>query len=146
MADVHFHIWHYKRDPDGIIRSMERAEDRYDTRRKANYALELFRRERSLAGQVVQCVDGAFCQLPPDWVSLSSDSVRLNGKGICQSYRFAVNWGRRVAPRLWGRLAGRVRARAYFRTVLREMSSWRAISRSGMPWTLASCTARHSAS
>ena len=68
MADVHFHIWHYKRDPDGIIRSMERSEDRYDTRRKANYALELFRRERSLAGQVVQCVDGAFCQPPPDWV------------------------------------------------------------------------------
>ncbi|GEM_PF-2434648 len=68
MADVHFHIWHYRRDPDGVIRSMERAEDRYDTRRKANYALELFRRERSLAGQVVQCVDGAFCQPPPDWV------------------------------------------------------------------------------
>ncbi len=68
MADVHFHIWHYKRDPDGIIRSMERSEDRHDTRRKANYALELFRRERSLAGQVVQCVDGAFCQPPPDWV------------------------------------------------------------------------------
>ena len=38
------------------------------TRRKANYALELFRRERSLAGQVVQCVDGAFCRPPPDWV------------------------------------------------------------------------------
>ena len=68
MADVHFHIWHYKRDPDGIIRSMERAEEQYHTRRKANYALELFRRERSLAGQVVQCVDGAFCRPPPDWV------------------------------------------------------------------------------
>ena len=68
MADVHFHIWHYKRDPDGIIRSMERAEERYDTRRKANYALEMFRRERSLAGQVVQCVEGAFCRPPPDWV------------------------------------------------------------------------------
>ena len=68
MADVHFHIWQYRRDPDGVIRSMERAEERYDTRRKANYALELFRRERSLAGQVVQCVDGAFCQPPPDWV------------------------------------------------------------------------------
>ena len=67
MADVHFHIWHCKRDSDGIIRAMERAEDRYDTRRKANYARELFRRERSLAGQVVQCVDGAFCQPPPDW-------------------------------------------------------------------------------
>ncbi len=68
MVNVHFHIWHYKRDPDGAIRSMERAEEQYDTRRKANYALELFRRERSMAGQVVQCVDGAFCQPPPDWV------------------------------------------------------------------------------
>ena len=68
MADVHFHIWHYKRDPGGIIRSLERTEEQYDTRRKANYALELFRRERSLAGQVVQCVDGAFCRPPPDWV------------------------------------------------------------------------------
>ena len=38
---------------------------------------------------------------------LSSDTVRLNGKGICQSYRFAVNWGRRLAPRLWGRLVMR---------------------------------------
>ena len=68
MADVHFHIWHYKRDPGGIIRSLERTEEQYNTRRKANYALELFRRERSLAGQVVQCVDGAFCRPPPDWV------------------------------------------------------------------------------
>ena len=68
MADVHFHIWHYERDPDGVIRSMNRTEEQYETRRKANYALELFRRERSLAGQVLQCIDGAFCQPPPDWV------------------------------------------------------------------------------
>lgn len=39
-------------------------------------------------------------------VSLSSDSVRLNEKGISQSRRWAVNWGRRLAPRLWGRLVG----------------------------------------
>ena len=68
MADIHFHIWLYKRDTDGIIRSMERAEEQFDTRRKANYGLEVFRRQRSLAGQVVQCVDGAFCKPPPDWV------------------------------------------------------------------------------
>ena len=126
MADIHFHIWLYKRDTDGIIRSMERAEEQFDIRRKANYGLEVFRRQRSLevwpetrfspsrrflnvdwrcnsgflkriayttmpyktglrllgvarnpangfparllAGQVVQCVDGAFCKPPPDWV------------------------------------------------------------------------------
>ena len=67
MADIHFHIWLYKRDPDGIIRSMERVEEEFGTRRKANYGLEVFRRQRSLAGQVVQCVDGAFCEPPPDW-------------------------------------------------------------------------------
>ena len=68
MADIHFHIWHYERDQDGVIRSMKRAEEQNETRRKANYALEMFRRERSLAGQVLHCVDGAFCQPPPDWV------------------------------------------------------------------------------
>ena len=50
MADIHFHIWLYKRDTDGIIRSMERAEEQFDIRRKANYGLEVFRRQRSLAG------------------------------------------------------------------------------------------------
>ena len=68
MADVHFHIWLYQRGPDGLIRTMDRDDDTYYTRRKANYALEIFRRKRSLAGQVIQCVDGAFCQPPPDWV------------------------------------------------------------------------------
>ena len=29
-------------------------------------------------------------------MSLSSDSVRLNGNGICQCDRLAVNWGRRL--------------------------------------------------
>ena len=48
MADIHFHIWLYKRDTDGIIRSMERAEEQFDIRRKANYGLEVFRRQRSL--------------------------------------------------------------------------------------------------
>ncbi len=68
MADVHYHIWLYKRDPDGLIRSMVRDETNFDKRRKANYALEMFRREQSLAGQVIQCFDRAFCQPPPDWV------------------------------------------------------------------------------
>jgi hypothetical protein len=68
MADVHYHIWLYKRDPDGLIISMVRDETNFDKRRKANYALEMFRREQSLAGQVIQCVDRAFCQPPPDWV------------------------------------------------------------------------------
>ena len=68
MPDVHFHIWIYQRDSDGVIRSMERRAEQFDTRRKANYALEMFRRQRSLAGQVLQCVDGTFCKPPPDWV------------------------------------------------------------------------------
>ena len=68
MADIHFHIWLYKRGPDGIIRSMERTGEQFDTRRKANYGLEVFRRQRSRAGQVLQCVDGAFCKPPPDWI------------------------------------------------------------------------------
>ena len=68
MADIHFHIWVCKRDPDGIIRSMERVEEEFVTRRKANYGLEVFRRQLSLAGRrVVQCVGGAFCKPPPDW-------------------------------------------------------------------------------
>ena len=68
MAEVHFHIWLYIRDPHGVIRSMVRDENRFDKRRKDNYTLEMFRREQSLASQVIQCVDGAFCQPPPDWV------------------------------------------------------------------------------
>ena len=68
MADIHFHVWHYKRDPDGVIRSMERRPERYEKRRAANRALEMFRRKHCIAGQVLQCVDGAFCKSPPDWV------------------------------------------------------------------------------
>ena len=34
----------------------------------ANRALEMFRRKHCIAGQVLQCVDGAFCEPPPDWV------------------------------------------------------------------------------
>ena len=68
MADIHFHVWHYRRDPDGVIRSMERRPERYEKRRTANRALEMFRRQHCIAGQVLQCVDGAFCQPPPDWV------------------------------------------------------------------------------
>ena len=94
MADVHFHIWHYKRDPGGIIRSLERTEEQYDTRRKANYALELFRRERSLAGQVVQCVDGAFCRPPPDWVVRG---VTLAGPGEFTAEYF-IDWTPSIRP------------------------------------------------
>jgi hypothetical protein len=68
MADIHFHVWHYERDPDGVIRSMERRPERYEKRRAANRALEMFRRQHCIAGQVLQCVDGAFCEPPPDWV------------------------------------------------------------------------------
>ena len=68
MAELHFHIWLYKRDPDGVIKLMERDDQEFRTRRKANYALEMFRRQRAHAGQVIQCVDGAFCKPPPDWV------------------------------------------------------------------------------
>ena len=52
-------------------------------------------------------------------VSLSSDSVSLNGKRICQSERLMAGSGDRPAPRLMGRLVGWVSERAHFRTVLR---------------------------
>ena len=68
MTDIRFHVWHYQRDPDGAIRSMERRPERYEKRRAANRALEMFRRKHCIAGQVLQCVDGAFCEPPPDWV------------------------------------------------------------------------------
>ena len=68
MTDVHYQIWLYKRDPDGTIRSMERTNEQFETRRKANDGLQLIRRRSSLAGQVLQCVDQAFCQPPPDLV------------------------------------------------------------------------------
>ena len=57
-------------------------------------------------------------------MSLSTDSVRLNGQGINQSYRLTANWGRRPTPRLWGRLVGCVRARAYSRTVCENDDSY----------------------
>ena len=38
-VDTHNHIWYYRRDRDGTIRSMERDDYVYPTRRKANYAL-----------------------------------------------------------------------------------------------------------
>ena len=49
MADIHFHVWHYQRDPDGVIRSMERRPERYEKRRAANHALEMFRRKHCIA-------------------------------------------------------------------------------------------------
>ena len=68
MAEVHYHVWLYVYDSDGIIRTMQRQEETFEKRRKANYALEMFRREQCIAGQVLQCYDGAFCKPPPDWV------------------------------------------------------------------------------
>ena len=66
--DSHYHIWYYRRDRDGTIRSMERDDHVCPTRRKANYALS-DGRQYWKAGQVLQCVDGAFCQpLPKEMV------------------------------------------------------------------------------
>ena len=59
--DTHYHIWFYRRAPDGTIRAMERNDTDFPTRRKANYALS-DGRQYWKAGQVLQCVDGAFCQ------------------------------------------------------------------------------------
>ena len=63
--DTHYHIWHYRRGKDGTIASMERDEEVYPSRRKANYALS-DGRQYWKAGQVLQCVDGAFCQPMPE--------------------------------------------------------------------------------
>ena len=63
--ETHYHIWFYKRAPDGTIRSMERYDRLYPTRRQANYALS-DGRQYWKAGQALQCVDGAFCQPLPD--------------------------------------------------------------------------------
>ena len=59
--DTHHHIWLHRRAADGTIRSTERDEVVYPTRRRANYALSDGRMYWN-AGQVLQCVDGAFCQ------------------------------------------------------------------------------------
>ncbi len=63
--EIHSHIWLYCRDEEGTIRSMERVDTTYPTRRKANHALTDGRQYRK-AGQVLQCVDGAFCQPMPE--------------------------------------------------------------------------------
>ena len=63
--DIHYHIWLYRRAGAGTIRSMERDDVVYSTRRRANYA----RSDGCMywnAGQVLQCVDGAFCQPMPE--------------------------------------------------------------------------------
>ena len=62
--DTHYHIWYYRLSQDGTIRSMEGDDTVFPTRRKANYALS-YRRQYWNAGQVLQCVDGAFCQPIP---------------------------------------------------------------------------------
>ena len=62
---THYHIWRYVRDEDGTIRFMERDDQVYPKRRQANYALT-DGRQYWKAGQVLQCVDGAFCQPLPE--------------------------------------------------------------------------------
>ena len=64
-SGTHYHIWHYRRDEEGTIRSMERDDTAYPTRRKANYALS-DGRQYWKGGQVLQCVDGAFCRPMPE--------------------------------------------------------------------------------
>ena len=63
--DTHYHSWYYRRAEDGTIRSMERDDTVYSTRRKANYVLS-DGRQYWKAGQILQCTDGAFCQPMPD--------------------------------------------------------------------------------
>ena len=63
--ETHYHIWYYRRAPDWTISSMERDDTAYPTRRKANYALS-DGRQYWKAGQVLQCVGGAFCQPVPE--------------------------------------------------------------------------------
>ena len=63
--DTHYHIWYYCRDSERTIRSMERDDTVYTTRRKANYTLS-DGRQYWKAGQVLQCVDGAFCKPMPE--------------------------------------------------------------------------------
>ena len=68
MSNRHHHVWLYERDPDGRINTMRRSEATFLTRRKANYALEMFRFSPRMKGpikrpgQVVACDDGAFCE------------------------------------------------------------------------------------
>ena len=61
--DTHHHIWLHRRAADGTIRSIERDEVVYPTRRRANYADGCI---GGNAGQILQCVDGAFCQPMPE--------------------------------------------------------------------------------
>ena len=63
--DTHYHIWRYRRAPDGTIRSMERDDTAYPTRRRANYALSDGHHYWRV-GQVLKCVDTAFCQSMPE--------------------------------------------------------------------------------
>ena len=64
-VDTHYHIWYYRRDSERTIRSMERDDTVYTTRRKATYTLS-DGRQYWKAGQVLQCVDGAFCKPMPE--------------------------------------------------------------------------------
>ena len=75
MTDRHYHIWLYERDEDGRINNMRRQEATYESRRKANYALETFRFSPGMLGplkrpgQVLACDGAAFCDPHTDRIS-----------------------------------------------------------------------------
>ena len=64
-VDTHYHIWYYRRNRNGTICSMERGDHVYPNRHKVDY---VFSDERQYwkAGQVLQCMDRAFCQPLPE--------------------------------------------------------------------------------
>ncbi len=64
-VDTHYHIWYYRRDRDGTIRSMGRGDHVYPNRHKADYVLS-DERQYWKAAQVLQCMDRAFCQPLPE--------------------------------------------------------------------------------
>ena len=63
MPEIHYHIWLYHRDDDGVIRRMEREDAAFENRRRANYAMDKLSGnwhtagQWRAAGQVLQCVD-----------------------------------------------------------------------------------------
>ena len=83
--DTHYHTWRYVREEDGTIRSMLRDSYVYNNRRQANYALS-DGRQYWIAGQVIKCADGAFCQPPPQDAAEQLDdqakSIRPAGKNV----------------------------------------------------------------
>ena len=71
---------------------------------------------------------------------------QVNRKGNLSVLPRGGQLGKMPGIMVVGSVGGFVMARAYFRSMLREMPNCRAISRSEMPWVWASCAAFHSAS